>query len=403
MPRHSAQTLAASNSVAAPLIETNIKDHIAFFVVTILYWTTLYIYVPVLTPYLEGRGLSLQLIGFVLGSYGLVQIILRIPIGLASDKLRLRKPFIMLGFITGMASCVLFALPGSWLWPLAGRLVSGISASTWVAFTVLYASYFSSSHSTKAMGTISLMTVSGQLLGMALSGLLTEHYSYTYTFGAGVVVGLIGLVAAIAVKEPAGGVGREPFQLRQFNEVIRHASLIKASLLSIIAHSILFITMFGFTPLQATALGANSQQLTYVVFAFMVPHAIVAYASGKWIAPKFGLWNTIWVGFLLSGIFTALIPYVPSLGWLMATQAANGFTQGLYFPILLAMSIQGVEGPQRATAMGLYQAAYSIGMFAGPFLAGWLNGAGGLGAGFLFGGILGLAGAALAFYWRRDA
>lgn len=39
-------------------------------------------------------------------------------------------------------------------------------------------------------------------------------------------------------------------------------------------------------------------------------------------------------------------------------------------PILMGMSIQKVQPSDRATAMGLHQGVYAIGMFAGPWLSG---------------------------------
>jgi DHA1 family multidrug resistance protein-like MFS transporter len=37
------------------------------------------------------------------------------------------------------------------------------------------------------------------------------------------------------------------------------------------------------------------------------------------------------------------------------------------------MSIEPITPEKRATAMGAYQALYSLGIFAGPFFAGMLN------------------------------
>jgi len=42
------------------------------------------------------------------------------------------------------------------------------------------------------------------------------------------------------------------------------------------------------------------------------------------------------------------------------------------YPVLMGMSIQYVADQERATAMGLHQAVYAIGMFAGPWLSGIL-------------------------------
>ncbi|HRR91658.1 MAG TPA: MFS transporter, partial [bacterium] len=69
--------------------------HTYFFISTFLFWVSLYLYVPILSPYAENLGSSLQMIGFIVGSYGFTQFILRIPLGIWSDKIQKRKPFII--------------------------------------------------------------------------------------------------------------------------------------------------------------------------------------------------------------------------------------------------------------------------------------------------------------------
>lgn len=145
-----------------------------FAVVTMLYWSSMYVYVPVLSPYLEYRGLSMGLVGFVLGSYGLTQLIIRLPLGLWSDRVNRRKPFMLLGLFTGAISCWLMIAGGGWGMLLAGRILAGVCASTWVAFTVLYASYFPPQDATKAMADASFLTNTGRLLSMVAAGWLLE-------------------------------------------------------------------------------------------------------------------------------------------------------------------------------------------------------------------------------------
>ena len=57
---------------------------------------------------------------------------------------------------------------------------------------------------------------------------------------------------------------------------------------------------------------------------------------------------------------------------LFAAQLCLGLGQGIGYPVLLGMSIQHVAETERATAMGLHQAIYAVGMFAGPWLSGLL-------------------------------
>jgi MFS family permease len=382
---------------------TSAMQRLLFTLVTLLYWTSMYIYVPTLSPYLKNAGYSLQFIGIVLGSYGFVQMLIRFPLGISSDRLGRRRPFILLGMLTAAGSCLLFLIPDSWVWPLAGRIVAGICASTWVAFTVMYASYFGSGSTGKAMGNISLMTVGGQMVGMLLSGALADRLNGTAPFLVGALAAACGLLLAFGLKEQAPAQTKQSaMSFSRIKEVVSNTTLLRVSLLSILAHGILFITMFGFTPLKATELGANGAQLTLLVFSFMLPHAVASFGSAAWIVPRLGYRRTLLAGFILSGICTGLMPFMPSMTWLYVTQALNGLGQGLHLPLLLGLAIADVDNANRATAMGMYQALYAIGMFSGPFLAGWLNETWGLDSGFAFGAILAAGAATLLWSWAAS-
>ncbi|MFB9273521.1 MFS transporter [Cohnella cellulosilytica] len=381
--------------------------HLIFAAATILYWTTLYIYVPILSPYLNDRGLSMGWIGFILGSYGITQIIIRFPLGVYSDAMTRRKPFLVIGMVAGLVSCLLFLLPGTWGGPLSGRLMAGVSAAAWVPFTVLYASYYPSNQTHQAMGTLSFLTVFGQLAGMSASGWLASAGGWDNAFLCGVGVAAIGTLVAFFVYEPPSQPQRQPSRSRTavdrtiVAKVLRSRLLWLVSTLSVLAHGILFVTMFGFTPLQAVELGASEAQLTGIVVAFMVPHALVSLWSGRYLAPRFGTRPMMISGFLLAAAATAIIPFTQSLGMLAFTQAINGIAQAMYFPLLLSLAIRSFATTERATAMGLYQSVYSLGMFLGPYIAGGLNSLGGLKAGFLFGASLGLIGAIVVLANKR--
>ncbi len=118
--------------------EVSKYDHLFFIIITFIYWFSLYIYVPVFVEYLDFLGGSASLVGLIVGSYGIMQILLRLPIGIVSDKMKIRKPFIILGLVTAVISCFGFALTESLTFSFVSRVISGVTASMWVAFTVLY-------------------------------------------------------------------------------------------------------------------------------------------------------------------------------------------------------------------------------------------------------------------------
>lgn len=374
-----------------------------FLVIVFMFWFSSYIYVPVLSPYVEHLGASYFMVGMVLGVYGLMQILFRLPIGIGSDYLNRRRPFIYLGLIASGASCFLFmwgAQPG---WALGARAVSGIAASAWVVYTVMFAGYFPKEEAGKAMGMMQFTTVIAQLTSMMISGYMVEHWGWNTPFLIGGIVAIAALLLALRLPEQKQEKRQSAIQLKDLAGVMKEPLLVRVSLLSVLAHCVLFITMFGYTPNQALNIGASKESLGWLTLAFMIPHAVATLYGSQTFGRLLGDRGTLLLGFAGSALFTLLIPSMPTLATLCLTQIGNGFMQGLIFPLLLGKSVSEVDPYKRATAMGFYQAVYAIGMSAGPFVAGWMSGIYGLTGGFWLGGIAATLAAVLSWIWMKDA
>lgn len=374
-----------------------------FLAVVFMFWFSSYIYVPVLSPYVEHLGASYIMVGAVLGVYGLMQILFRLPIGIGSDYLNKRRPFIYLGLITSGASSLLFMAGADPVWALAGRAVSGISASAWVVYSVMFAGYFPKEEAGKAMGMLQFATVIAQLSSMMISGYMVEHWGWNAPFIAGSIVAVLAMLLALRLPEQKQEKREGGIRLRDLAGVMKEPVLVKVSLLSVLAHCVLFITMFGYTPNQALAIGASKENLGWLTLAFMLPHAVATLYGSRMFGRLLGDRGTLLLGFAGSAVFTLLIPSMPTLAALCATQVGNGFMQGLIFPLLLGKSVSGVAPFKQATAMGFYQAVYAVGMAGGPFVAGWMSAAYGLRGGFWLGGIAAALAAVLSWIWIRES
>ncbi|WP_335633111.1 MFS transporter [Brevibacillus formosus] len=337
------------------------RNKYCFMVVSFLLWFPHFIYVPVFSPYMESLGAEYTYIGIVLSSYGLMQFLCRVPIGILSDLRKVRKPFIMFGMLASMLSCVIYLLTDSLGWILVARALAGIGASSWIAFTVLYPRYFAKNELHFAMGSISFIVVLAQLLGMSASGYIVSEWGWKAPFGIGALLSVIGAVLTMFIFEPKEGMEREPITLKDLAAVVREPLLLKVSLLSILAHSIIFSTMFGFTSNYALQIGCNPSELTLLVFAFMIPHAIATLFIEKVLVPLLGEGIALKMAFFLTAAFTLSIPSIDSLGLFLVVQGLSGFSLGLIFPLLLGMAIRNIPQEKRATAMGAYQALYAIG------------------------------------------
>ncbi|MCG3056168.1 hypothetical protein KZ287_28790, partial [Escherichia coli] len=87
-----------------------VKDKYLFSIISFIFWFSQFIYVPILSPYMESLGGRYAFIGLVLSSYGLMQLLCRLPLGIFSDFIKLRKPFVVFGMIASTSSCLIFSL-----------------------------------------------------------------------------------------------------------------------------------------------------------------------------------------------------------------------------------------------------------------------------------------------------
>lgn len=341
---------------------------ILLIAVTICFWSSVYLYVPILSPYAEQMGASMGMLGIIVGSYGFSQLVLRIPTGILSDRIGQRKPFILIGFLAAIGAGLGLAFSSGPLGILASRTLSGVAATMWVVISVLFSSYFPADRAGYAMGLITFSTTVSQLSSTLLGGLMAEAWGWHAPFWAAVVVGALGCLLAAAVKEvKTRNMG---VALSELIVVGRERSLLVVSGLAALFQFTSFVTVYGFTPNYAVELGASKAELGWLSLVSTLPTALASLGTGSLFARWFNEKQMVTVGFALSAAATVVIPVVGTLEGLYITQAIGGFGRGLIFPVLMALSIQTVPGEKRATAMGFFQSIYALGMFAGPAVSG---------------------------------
>ena len=254
-----------------------------FLLVTALYWFALYSYVPTLSTYAIKIGASLSMVGLISGSYGLMQLIARLPIGILSDRFRQRKLYIILGLgFTALAAAGMMTLrtPTALL---IFRAVSGIAASMWVAFTVLYSGYFSPEQSVKAIGVINAVNLAGQSLANFLGGALNEAFSTDYAgFWLAVIAGVIGFILSFFITEDRSAKDdKEPIRLIDLADVAKNKALIATSILAIMAQFISFSAIISFAPVLAKDLGASDAQLGLLSMLATIPGIFTSMLAGS--------------------------------------------------------------------------------------------------------------------------
>ena len=371
-----------------------------FYTVAVFMWIAIYGYIPYVAPYGEVLGADFRMIGIIAGAYGFTQMLVRFPLGILSDKLRMRKIFIILGlFFAKLSGLVVyvFPTPGALL---ASRTLAGVAVSSWVIFMILGASYYTREETTKSVGYLNAMNALGRMIALLGGGFAAESMGFSYAFLFSGVAGVIGLALSffLVEKKPdmAGSTKdgfKKPLTIKALLGVARNRQLLSASILCILVQYIPFATTFGFIPVAATRLGAGNMMLGVLGFVTLFPALLVSPLAGTVLPRKLGVKYTLVISFLLTGLGVAAVPFCQSLWQLFAVQLISNTGTAIGLTLLMGLCIQDISGEQRGTAMGFFQAVYGFGMFLGPFVMGWISHSVGLTEAFLFTGAIGAVGA----------
>ena len=361
---------------------------------TFLFWACLYLYVPILPAYAESQGAGLSMVGAVVGSYAIAQLLLRAPLGIWTDFLGRRKPFVAAGLVFASAGALTMAVAsGPWL-IFAGRTVTGVGAATWVVSSVFFASYFPSDRSARGIGIISFVNSVAIVAATSIGGQLAEAWGPESVFFVGAALGLLGVLCLVPVAEPA--VYRPPTAgYETFLRVATNPLLLTASLMSMLVHFASAATISSFTLVYASRLGASSSELGLVSAAYLGA-ATLATLGAVYLMERRSYSSNITLGAVAMGGPLLVTPLVTRLGPFLLIQLVTGAGRGLINTALMALSISNVPASHRATAMGVYQALYAIGMMAGPALGGVAAETLGLSSVFLVSGASVLLAGALA-------
>ena len=342
---------------------------VLFMAVVFFYWMCLYVYVPTLPTYAQTKTDNLALVGTILAQYGLWQAIVRLPIGIASDWIGRRKPFILAGMMLAAAGAWAMGSAGDATGVLIGRAITGLAAGTWVPLVVAFSSLFPPAEAVRASSLLTLVGSIGRVLATSSNGPLNNLGGYGLPFM--VAAGVAGVALLVTVAVPEKPLPAKPPSLDRLARLAGRRDVLLPSLLSAVAQYVVWGVSFGFLPILAKQLGANA-----VILSLFTTVNLLCYIGGNLTATaavkRFGAPRMAYFSFTLMALGTIGAALAPSLPALMAAQICLGIATGVGYPVLMGMSIVYVAEHERATAMGLHQAVYAIGMFAGPWLSGIL-------------------------------
>lgn len=355
------------------------KEQIIIFWILVLFWTAIsiiraYRKLYAITP-IEQGGLSLTpvLAAQIAAGYGLMSLIVRLPMFLASDIFKRRKVFIQIALFLLILTSFLVAFNANYLTLYLSSLSLGISATMLALFNVIFSETFSKDKAAVSVSILSIAPLLAEFMAAPIQYILTmdTYKQFNYMWLVSGVIALITFVLTFMMKDyrPVDS----DFSFNKVKVVLKHKSFIYICLLAVLLSFIKFSTSganmiaYGKTDLNMTPL-----MLAYIDVVFAVPQLIAGVLVGVYLTRKWGIQKTLLflLGCLLTFYIIAL--YVNNPYIIYFSYTLNGLGYGGAYNILIALAMQYFDREYRNISMGIYQAFFALGIYYGDYVYVWI-------------------------------
>ncbi len=318
-------------------------------------------------------GASGVVIGLLLASMFLVQMVASPPWGILSDRVGRKAVFVLCTCLSA-GSWLVYAFSSSLWLILASRILAGLAAANVVVGQAYLADVSSEENRSAAMGRVGAAISGGLILGPALGMQLaarrgTEFLGWVAAACSGLAV-VAGLFLAQSAARPESR--KESKFGFNFGLLRDNAGLRSLVVLATVA-------WFALATLEGTfgRLITEHYRLPETIFGdiFSMESLLGALVQGLvlgWVVSRFKERWTLRLGFLLVGVGLLLTPFAPALWVLFLVSGLYSVGSALANPTVNSAASTLVEEGRQGELFGLLQGTRSVGFLVGPALGGAL-------------------------------
>ncbi|MFA5947807.1 MAG: MFS transporter [Candidatus Gracilibacteria bacterium] len=342
---------------------------------------------PLIPLYLTSvLGASAYVVGIVEGAAETTASLLKVVSGYWSDKIKKRKPFVLLGYGLSALAKPLFAIANSWSFVLGVRVTDRVGKGLRDApRDALVAESCGKDVLGKAYGYQRSMDGFGSVLGAVAAFILLPILGYKNIFSLAIIPGIFAVLTVLFIKEKIANkdyVKKEPLK-------INFGALSFNLKLFVIVTAIFSLGHFGyaFLLLKSKDMGFTDHTTIFLYAFFYLIYTIITIPAGI-ISDKIGRKPILLLGYILFAVTCVGLIF------------ANSFYSLLFFFAVYGIFFALIDGTQRAfivdlspkelkaTALGTLQTAIGIVALPGGFIAGLLWDKFGSTATFVYGAVL---------------
>jgi MFS transporter, DHA1 family, tetracycline resistance protein len=367
------------------------------------------IILPLLPFYAEKLGASATVVGLLISSYALCQLVAGPILGNLSDHMG-RKPLLIVSQIGTLIGFLILAFAQTLWLVFLSRIIDGLTAGNLSLAQAYIADVTTPENRAKSFGVIGIAFGIGFLIGPGISGFLAQ-FGYSWPIFAAALLSASSIVCTATLlpkvephtQEVDTGPGGRRLGVFEWDAYAKYFARPKLGRLLweffFFAFSFaLFISGFALYAQRRYVLNGHpfgakevGYVFAYVGFLGLILQGGLIGRLVKWL----GEHTLVWTGFGVSAVGYGLLAWTKTLGQLLGASTINSYS-GVLRPAVTSLITQQAGKREQGVVLGLTQSITSVSQIVAPVIAGALIDRGQLAAWALATGGVALAGMVLS-------
>ncbi|HEY2029639.1 MAG TPA: MFS transporter [Myxococcales bacterium] len=380
------------------------------FLIVVVDILGLTIMLPLLPFYAEHFGASPTVVGVLVSTYALCQLVAGPVLGQLSDHIG-RKPVLMASQIGTFTGFLVLAFAPNLLVVFLGRIIDGLTAGNLSIAQAYIADVTAPKDRARAFAIIGIAFGIGFLIGPGASGYLTNHYGYEVPILCAAALSMLSILGTLFLlpanpvvpedepgRRPPYGAGEMAANAQQEIEapvapggkrlkVLDWGTYIGYFRRPVLGGLLLEFFLFTFAFATFTAGFALFAERRYtwhgapfgpkeVGYIFMYSGFLGIIVQGAMrqgaLVKGFGEVRLVTMGFLFGAAGYAMLGFSYGIASLLFAAGLSSFGTGVLRPALTSLITQQVGRSEQGVVLGLNQSLLSVAQIIGPAIAGAL-------------------------------